>query len=234
MYTGNYIQHWGIPLQKWGIRRFRNYDGTLTEEGKLRYAAKQKRKEEKAARKKAAAEEKTRYGGRKKLSKMTNDELNSYINRLQLEKKYLELVTELHPPKKSAVKQFLSKISSKTLSKVVGQGSDLMFKALSQKIENSAGNGKKDTKSAYIRSLEEQAEAIKLQGKIRDARLEEKEKRKAEREKREAERQARREANGDWDASVKRGVDYLTKKIKREEEKKRRKKEMKEYGYWTT
>ena len=33
----NYIIHWGIKGQKWGIRRYRNTDGTLTEAGKRRY-----------------------------------------------------------------------------------------------------------------------------------------------------------------------------------------------------
>lgn len=32
-----YIAHWGIKGQKWGLRRFRNYDDTLTEAGKRRY-----------------------------------------------------------------------------------------------------------------------------------------------------------------------------------------------------
>lgn len=31
------IKHHGIKDQKWGTRRYRNYDGTLTEEGKKRY-----------------------------------------------------------------------------------------------------------------------------------------------------------------------------------------------------
>lgn len=31
------LQHHGIPGQKWGIRRFQNEDGSLTNEGKLRY-----------------------------------------------------------------------------------------------------------------------------------------------------------------------------------------------------
>ena len=33
----SYIEHFGILGQKWGVRRFQNPDGTLTEEGKRRY-----------------------------------------------------------------------------------------------------------------------------------------------------------------------------------------------------
>ena len=44
------LQHWGILKMKWGIRRFQNPDGTLTEAGKERYrklAEKRERKREK-------------------------------------------------------------------------------------------------------------------------------------------------------------------------------------------
>lgn len=33
----NYLAHFGIKGQKWGIRRFQNEDGTLTEAGRIRY-----------------------------------------------------------------------------------------------------------------------------------------------------------------------------------------------------
>ena len=33
----NYLAHHGIKGQKWGVRRYQNEDGTLTEEGKRRY-----------------------------------------------------------------------------------------------------------------------------------------------------------------------------------------------------
>lgn len=33
------LYHWGIKGQKWGVRRYQNKDGTLTEEGKIRYGA---------------------------------------------------------------------------------------------------------------------------------------------------------------------------------------------------
>ena len=34
---GTELYHYGIPGQKWGVRRYQNPDGTLTEEGKRRY-----------------------------------------------------------------------------------------------------------------------------------------------------------------------------------------------------
>ena len=34
------LKHWGIKGQKWGVRNYENYDGTLTPEGKIRYGQK--------------------------------------------------------------------------------------------------------------------------------------------------------------------------------------------------
>ena len=33
-----WLAHFGIPGMKWGIRRYENKDGTLTEAGKKRYS----------------------------------------------------------------------------------------------------------------------------------------------------------------------------------------------------
>ena len=37
-YNTTYLSHHGILGQKWGVRRFQNSDGSLTEEGKKRYS----------------------------------------------------------------------------------------------------------------------------------------------------------------------------------------------------
>lgn len=39
LYDGNYLAHYGIKGQKWGIRRFQNSDGSLTAEGRKRYGS---------------------------------------------------------------------------------------------------------------------------------------------------------------------------------------------------
>ena len=39
--TGNNeLYHYGIPKMRWGFRRFQNYDGSLTDEGRIRYGHK--------------------------------------------------------------------------------------------------------------------------------------------------------------------------------------------------
>jgi ppGpp synthetase/RelA/SpoT-type nucleotidyltranferase len=40
----DYLCHFGIKEQKWGVRNYQNYDGTLTEEGKKRYYGSRKSK----------------------------------------------------------------------------------------------------------------------------------------------------------------------------------------------
>ena len=38
-YYPDELQHWGVKGMKWGIRRYQNPDGSLTEEGKKRYSS---------------------------------------------------------------------------------------------------------------------------------------------------------------------------------------------------
>lgn len=45
--TENYLAHHGIKGQKWGIRRYQNADGTLTDEGRKRAGLKPESKREK-------------------------------------------------------------------------------------------------------------------------------------------------------------------------------------------
>ena len=38
MYYNNQIWHWGVKGMKWGVRRYQNADGSLTDAGKRRYS----------------------------------------------------------------------------------------------------------------------------------------------------------------------------------------------------
>ena len=85
--------HYGIPSMRWGVRRFRNYDGTLTEEGKKRYSdsdrdePKEKPIEPYYSEDALAAMKSRQLG----VNALSNDELNRLITREQLEMRYSEL-----------------------------------------------------------------------------------------------------------------------------------------------
>lgn len=88
------LYHHGIKGQKWGVRRFRNTDGTLTPAGKKRAKTLSDGARVKQIRK-------------KKISKMSNDELREANNRLQLERQYKDLTKKKSVGKK-AVQTFIT------------------------------------------------------------------------------------------------------------------------------
>lgn len=69
------LYHWGIKGMKWGVRRYQNKDGTLTPAGRKRIHSTTNPK------------------------KMTDEELNQRIARMQKEKQYLELKKSTSPGK---------------------------------------------------------------------------------------------------------------------------------------
>lgn len=90
---GGALIHSGIKGMKWGIRRYRNEDGTLTEEGKRRY------KRQDSRRKKLEDSKNVGY--------MKANELNEKVRRLEQEKRLKDLTTELYNPGKKTVMDLL-------------------------------------------------------------------------------------------------------------------------------
>lgn len=93
------IAHDGIQGQKKGVRRFRNYDGTLTEEGRRRYNYYEKKTDrdtsgayETGKAKQMAPKTYVKTGrsgeSREDLSRFTDDELKALTARAQLEQNY--------------------------------------------------------------------------------------------------------------------------------------------------
>ncbi len=86
----NYLVHWGIKGQKWGIRRYQNEDGTYTELGKRR-----RNSETWLIPKKEYGPSVTASSPKKKTVKdLSDEELTNRVKRLNQEKLYKKLSKE--------------------------------------------------------------------------------------------------------------------------------------------
>lgn len=86
----DYISHFGVKGMKWGIRRYQNKDGSLTPEGRKRYG-------------RSEDSEIVRELRKKPVSAMSNQELETVIRRMNLERQYRDLKSsEINSGKKKA------------------------------------------------------------------------------------------------------------------------------------
>ena len=77
----NELTHHGIRGMRWGVRRYQNKDGSLTPAGKKRSSN-------------TIHEDYIKSHTRKSSKSMSDAELRSRINRLEMERKYTQLSTE--------------------------------------------------------------------------------------------------------------------------------------------
>ena len=124
----DYLAHWGIKGQKWGIRRFQNPDGTLTEEGKKRYGRINSRKGQKEIEKLLANTPLYQSGGRrtdisekafsilhadKRYLKKAEDAVQENTNfQKQITKDVDEMFSELRSDKNMAVYEAASELAA--------------------------------------------------------------------------------------------------------------------------
>lgn len=86
----DYISHFGVKGMKWGVRRYQNRDGSLTPEGRKRYG-------------RSEDSEIVRELRKKPVSAMSNQELETVIRRMNLERQYRDLKSsEINSGKKKA------------------------------------------------------------------------------------------------------------------------------------
>jgi hypothetical protein len=95
-YESDELEHHGILGQKWGVRRYQNADGTLTEEGKKKYSE-------------DAYEVKILKS--KNTNNLSNDELEILNQRLKLEQEYKSYTSK----GESYTKKFLAEAGGKVV-----------------------------------------------------------------------------------------------------------------------
>ena len=84
--TPSELCHHGVKGQRWGVRRYQNKDGSLTPSGKKRYI------------KKYSEEAKS----------LSNEELRSRVNRMSLEKRYMDATSDARSSTSKTVKSISS------------------------------------------------------------------------------------------------------------------------------
>lgn len=113
--TDDELIHWGIKGMKWGVRRYQNKDGSLTNAGKKR-RAKLEGELEKLGGKKTSDRADTPK--KKSVSDMSDAELREHTNRMQLEANYYNAKRNLstaNPKQVSAGKKFAEKLLNEAI-----------------------------------------------------------------------------------------------------------------------
>ena len=153
------LKHWGIIGMKWGLRRFQNPDGSLTEEGRARYN--RRRNSQPKLTKSIKKNVRT-------IRSISDEDLTNYTKRLRLENDYLSTVKNRRELDYNiSGKASRSKAISDTVKALTGVSTkifdtiwkDVGSKAVSELFINPAGTLTKNMVSSFSDSVKSSVNA---------------------------------------------------------------------------
>ena len=120
-----YLQHHGVKGQKWGVRRYQNKDGSLTQAGKAR------QKSSSASSSKSSSDTPS-------YKKMSNAQLQKKIDRLNLEANYRAAVAKDAAANTSKGKAYVSKLTDTVINKSIEGLGEAVKKTVSDSVSKAA------------------------------------------------------------------------------------------------
>lgn len=118
----NHLEHHGIIGMKWGVRRYQNKDGTLTNVGKKRYSSDVERPSPNASKKTDTS------STSKSVRDMSDDELRARLNRINMEDQYNAAMAKHNPQKNTRVNKLVMDLAEQAARNFAQKGIEKLVK----------------------------------------------------------------------------------------------------------
>ena len=120
----SYIAHHGIIGMKWGVRRYQNKDGTLTNAGKTRYST----DGDAGSPVQNSGTGKKTHTSSKSVSEMSDEELRSRLNRINMEDQYNAAMAKRNPQKNQRVNKLVNDLAEQAVRNFAQKGIEKLVK----------------------------------------------------------------------------------------------------------